>query len=49
MSEDDPLENVRSARAMLSDFETADAEIRDGSLKHAIEELKNARRKVDDY
>lgn len=42
--------NVANARAMLSDFEDVSIEVKDGSIKHAIEELRNARRALpDDY
>lgn len=43
-------QNVASARAMLADFEDESLEVKHGSLKHAIEELKNARRALpNDY
>lgn len=46
---DEAAQNVQAARSLLSDFESVGAEERDGAIHHAIEELKNARRKVDDY
>lgn len=44
------INNVRSARALLSDFEDVSVEVKDGALKHAIEELEIAQRRLpDDY
>jgi len=41
---------VRNARGLLSDFEEVETEVKYGSIKHAIEELRNARRALsDDY
>lgn len=41
---------VSNARALLSDFEDVDTEVRHGAIDHAIEELRNARRALpDDY
>lgn len=37
---------VANARSLLSDFEDVDAEIQAGSIKHAIAELENARRRL---
>lgn len=39
---------VANARALLSDFEESGTEVRHGTLKHAIEELKNAKRALPD-
>lgn len=42
--------NVQCARDLLRDFEDDSIEVKDGSLKHAINELRNARRRLpDDY
>lgn len=42
--------NVANARALLDDFEDVTVEVQHGSIKHALEELRNARRKLpDDY
>jgi len=46
---DEATQNVQAARSLLSDFEEVGPEERDGAIHHAIEELKNAQRKVDDY
>ena len=41
---------VANARSLLSDFEEVGTEIKYGSIKHAIDELENARRALpDDY
>lgn len=41
---------VARARSFLKDFEEADTEVRYGAIKHAIDELENARRELpDDY
>jgi hypothetical protein len=43
-------QNVRSAVALLDDFEDVSVEVKHGAIKHAIEELRNARRALpDDY
>lgn len=39
---------VANARAMLYDFEGETLEVRYGSIKHAIDELQNARRALPD-
>lgn len=44
-----PEDCVANARSLLSDFEEESTEIQDGSLKHAIDELQNARRGLDEY
>lgn len=41
-------QNVANARALLSDFEDETVEVKHGSIKHAIEELRNARRALPD-
>lgn len=42
--------HVSSGRAMLRDFEDGTVEEQYGQIKHAIEELENARRALpDDY
>lgn len=41
---------VANARVLLKDFEDESVEVQHGSIKHAIEELRNARRALpDDY
>lgn len=41
---------VANARSLLSDFDDVSVEVKHGSIKHAIAELKNARRALpDDY
>lgn len=39
--------DVQSARVILNDFEHESVADKHGSLKHAIEELENARRKLN--
>ena len=47
---DDAEVAVANARSLLSDFEDVGTEVRHGSIKHAIEELRNAREALsDDY
>lgn len=49
-SHPDAVMAVRNARGMISDFEEISLEERHGAIKHAIEELQNARRALpDDY
>lgn len=46
----DANQNVASARAHLDDFEDEPLEVKYGAIKHAIDELQNAKRKLpDDY
>lgn len=41
---------IANARALLDDFEEVSIEVKHGALKHAIEELRNAKRALpDDY
>ena len=47
-STDRATQNVRSAVALLSDFEDCSVEVKHGAIGHAIEELKNARRALPD-
>ena len=39
---------VANARALLSDFEEVRVEVKHGSIKHAMDELRNARRALPD-
>lgn len=41
-------QDVANARALLSDFEDESTEVRHGSIKHAISELENAKRRLPD-
>lgn len=54
LNSDDPhpeaVTAIQNARSLLRDFEAIDTEERHGVIKHAIEELKNAQRRLpDDY
>ena len=40
--------SVKNARSLLSDYEDVGVEVRYGAIKHAIVELKNARRALPD-
>lgn len=41
---------VANARALLRDFEDESVEVKHGSIKHAMDELRNARRALpEDY
>ena len=45
---DKDFERVQAARALLSEYEDVDTETRYGIIKHAIGELQNARRALDE-
>lgn len=45
---DQATASVRNAVALLNDFEDVSTEVQHGAIKHAIEELRNARRELPD-
>lgn len=44
----DPETYVANARSLLADFEDESVEVQHGAIKHAIEELRCARRELPD-